>query len=196
MKDTIKLDGNELKKLYYYGLPKNLSQCKPFDIDDHVFTFMSEGERLNPKRFAKKKQIDFLEKVYKNPFFAPYLFFISGYPNDSQAKMLAALLMCRAHKLSKGKTLPRWQNIYLGFDNPALKDKFNPSLLILSNLTGDASNQKIDKLRDTLEYHSNIPRIVVCAGIDPIAFANTKLHTQINGCIYLQGKQVKKYKEI
>jgi hypothetical protein len=194
--NKVSLSKSDISSLYYHGLPKNLEYSKPFNLEDQVHTFISEGERLSPKRFSRVKQMDFLEKVYNNPYFGPYVFCISGYPNDTYAKMLAALLMCKAFSISKNKSCPKWQNVYLGFDNPTLRDKFKPPLLILSNLTAEASNQKIDKLRDTLEYHCNIPRIVVCAGIDPIAFFNTKLHMQINGCVYLQGKQVKKFKEI
>ncbi len=84
----------------------------------------------------------------------------------------------------------------MGFDNPIIKENYKPSLLIISNILGETSNQKVDKLRDCLEYHCNIPKIIICSGIDPISFFNTRLHSPLNGCIYLQSKQVKKVNEL
>lgn len=189
---------DDYKKLFMYGLPKNLLGSKPFELDDFVDTFNSSGDRLKNKRISKSKQIETFSKISKDVLYAPYLFCVSGFPTDTQAKMLAAYLMYKAFKETKAKKLtpPRWHNIYLGFDNPILKDGYRPSFLVLSNITGDTSNQKVDKLRDCLEHHCNIPRVVVCSGVDPLTFFNTRMHMSINGCVYLTGKQAKKYNEL
>ena len=116
--EKIVLKDNDLFNLYPHGLPKNIN-TKPFELNNCINAFNSEGDRLSPKRISKSKQIEDLEKVYKNPLHGSYLMCISGYPDDSYAKMLAALLMYRAFSISK--TPPKWRNIYLGFDNPIVK---------------------------------------------------------------------------
>lgn len=195
--DTISITSSMSKALGARGLPKNLSANKPFELEPLLGTFLSEGGKFKDKRYSKKKQVDFLNRVFDNPFFGPYTFCIAGAPHDMQAKMLAALIMYRAFRKhsDRMKTLPRWETIYSGFENTAMRDSFSPSMLVLSNLTIDSSNQKIDKARDILEKHSNIPRVVVVAGCDPLEFFNTRLYYSLNGCVYLQGKQVIRYGE-
>lgn len=195
--ETITVTRRMTKFLGARGLPKNLSDNKPFELEPTLSTFISEGGKFKDKRYSKKKQVDFLARVFDDPFFGPYTFCIAGAPHDMQAKMLAAVIMYQATNkhTDRTKTPPRWETVYSGFDNKTMRDTFDPSMLILSNLTIDSSNQKIDKARDALEKHSNIPRVVVVAGCDPLEFFNTRLYYNLNGCIYLQGKQVVRYGE-
>ncbi len=95
--EEISITESLARNLYSNGLPKNISSNKPFILEDMVRPFTSESERMQPKRIGKATQLDFLEKIYEDPFFNPYTFCISGYPNDVNAKMLAALLMSRAY---------------------------------------------------------------------------------------------------
>jgi hypothetical protein len=60
-----------------------------------------------------------------------------------------------------------------------------PSMLIVSNITVNSTNVKLEKLRDLLEMYSHIPRIVVVTGIDPVTFANTKLMMPVSNVLQL-----------
>lgn len=205
-----------LKQLVMQGMTKQVFSFHPFTLSESLCSFTSEVDGLKPKRVSKQKQQDLLGRVIEDPFYAPYICCIAGKPNDMRAKLLAASVMLKAvsiqaslgnasskqKKMLKGKGLPLWHTLLGGFDNPVLNPRQNkdtvdsPSLLILSNITMEATASKIEKLRDILETHSNIPRIVVVAGEDPLTFFNTKLHMSLSSCAFLTSNQVKKAVEL
>lgn len=209
-----KKTGQLTKQLVMRGMTKQVFGVHPFTLEDSLCSFTSEVDGLKPKRVTKQKQQILLSKALDDPFFAPYLCCIAGKPNDMRAKLFAAHLMARAisvqtakertpkqNRILKGRGLPLWHTLIGGFDNPLINSKHNgeidhPSMLIISNVTMDSTVSKMEKLRDILEVHSNIPRIVVVAGADPLTFFNTKMHMSLTSCAFLTSNLVKKAIEL
>ena len=81
-----------------------------------------------------------------------------------------------------------------GFENKSLNAE--PSLLVITGLTPNSTPVKLEKARDLLEKHSNIPRIVVMAGEDPITFFMTRLYYSVNSIYYHSSALVKQRVEI
>lgn len=203
-----------IKQMTTRGMTKQVFSIHPFALDESLCSFTSEVQGLKPKHVSKKKQHEGVLKTLENPFYGPYLCCIAGKPNDMQAKLFAAHIMMNAvlahgdkdasakqKKKLKGRGLPLWHTLVGGFDNPVISNKHNgdidhPSMLIISNITMESSASKIEKLRDILEVHSNIPRIVVVAGTDPLTFFNTKMHMSLTSCMFLTSNLVKKAVEL
>lgn len=181
------------------GLPRDILRSRPFDLEQHTLTITSEVEGLKPKRVKKQKQIDAFLDLCEDPFGKPYLTVIASFPNDMKAKQAAAYLMERALKAQLDRTsgirhhhLPLWHTINGSFQDK-LRDKgeANPSMLILSTITKDSTNVKLEKIRDLAEQYSSTPRVIVLAGNDPMTFANSRLYLALNSCLYLaHGKKV------
>lgn len=190
------------KLLITRGLPKQVLSSKSFILSDSLCSFTSEVEGLKPRRISKEKQIAFIQKVLENPFFAPYIMCISSNPNDLKAKQLAAFIMARAIKLQPSikklsqKELPIWHTLSGGFKNPLIDSPNKASLLIISNAPSNATNVKMESLRDALESYNNIPRIVITTGTDPVTLFNSTLHLHLNMCAMLTNQIVKKAVEI
>lgn len=182
-------------------LPKGLL------IPGHVFrqgkfkfeprTFFPEDERLEDTLLSEQVQIDSLQRFKDNPS-APVYYGVGGSPDDNKAKYFAAYLSyLHYQKVPNASVL--WQPIYGGFSNPLLENteyKSPPTLLVLYNLATCATTVKLDKLRDILDKYSDIPRIVVNAGIDPISFASVKLNVPINSMAYFMEKIVRRPNEV
>lgn len=202
-----------IKQMVTRGMTKQVFSIHPFALDEALCSFTSEVQGLKPKRVSKQKQNEGVSKIMENPFYGPYLCCIAGKPNDLRAKLFAAHIMMNAvmahgnkeapakqRKALKGRGLPLWHTLVGGFDNPVLGKHSgeidHPSMLILSNITMESSASKLEKLRDILEVHSNIPRIVVVAGTDPLTFFNTKMHMSLTSCAFLTSNLVKKTVEL
>lgn len=204
----------DLKQMTMRGMNKQVFSVHPFTLEETLCSFNSEVQGLKAKRVSKHKQQEMMEKILDDPFYAPYLCCISGKPNDMRAKLLAAHIMMRAvqqhhdkelpakqRKRLRGRGLPLWHTLVGGFDNPVINTKAtgeidHPSMLIISNITQDSTLSKIEKLRDILEVHCNIPRIVVLAGSDPLTFFNSRMHMSLSACAFLTSNLVKKAVEL
>lgn len=177
------------------GMPRDILRLRPFNVNHHVLTIKSDVEGLKMRRIPKSRQIAHLNDVCNKPFANPYIMVVASMPNDAKAKLTAAAIMERAvtdhirgkqGKLTYSRSLPLWHTLTGSFADE-LRDsrEESPSLLILSNVSTDSSNVKIEKLRDILEKFNSTPRIVVLTGSDPITFVNTRLRVAINYCLYL-----------
>lgn len=203
-----------LKQMVMRGMSKQVHSIHPYTLEEGLCSFISEVPGLKPKRVSKQKQQEMMGKIIEDPFYAPYLLCIAGKPNDMRAKLLACHLMMKAvmihsqpkeqttkqRKLLKGRGLPLLHTLVGGFDNPVIGkhtgEVDHPSMLIITNVAPESSASKIEKLRDILEVHSNIPRIVVVAGSDPLSFFNTKMHMSLTACAFLTSNLVKKSVEL
>jgi hypothetical protein len=164
--------------------------------------FGLESERLNEKIIETHKQNDSLALFMAEPTL-PMIYGVSGAPDDTKAKLFAAYLL--ALHLAKVKDARiEWAVMYGGFDNPIMRkyDKENgdeerdPTILVISNLTPNATSVKLDKARDLIERFQKIPRIVVSAGEDPISFHATRLYTPVNAIAYFSESIQKRRVEI
>jgi hypothetical protein len=159
-------------------------------------TFATEAEQLNSKFIEPSKQDKSLSMFIKNPE-TPMIYGVSGNPDDSKAKYFAAYLIDLHMKHLKADANPVWATLYGGFDNPYLSnDKASPTILVISNLTPNSTTTKLEKARDLIEAFPDIPRIVLCAGMDPLSFLTTRLHVPVHGLAYFSEALIKARVEI
>ena len=193
---TIRLGAQLNKHLISRGMPRDVMRNRPFVLNDHVSTFTSEIDGMKPKRVTKSTQLDHWDSLIEKPFASPYLYLIASSPNDGKAKQAAAYFMEQATRKqlagkfprsTRGRQTPLWHMITGSFQD-RLRDGVShdqPSMLVISNVTVNSSNVKLEKLRDLLEQFNHIPRIVVHTGEDPVTFANTKLFLPVNHVLNL-----------
>lgn len=163
--------------------------------------FGPESERLNERviepRVQNQSLLSFLEDVRE-----PIIYGVSGNPDDAKAKYFAAYLVAAHLEKLGSKANVVWHTLYGGFSNSLLTEydpidgKADPTLLVLSNLTPASTNVKLEKARDLLERFSDIPRIVVIAGEDPLSFLTTRLYSPINALAYFSETLMKRRMEI
>lgn len=157
--------------------------------------FVIESQRLEPRIIEASKQITSLQKFTEAPN-RPMVYVVAGNPDDSRAKYFAAYL-AYLHKCKyQHRAEIFWEAVFGGFENALLKKDANPTMLIISNLSENSTAVKIEKAKDLIERWPNIPRVVVCAGEDPISFAATKLHVPAHGIAYFSSSLCKSVQEV
>jgi len=181
-------------------VPPSTWACAPFRWEPQAFAL--ESERLNQERIIEAQvQDDSLSTWMANPEL-PVIYGVCGNPNESKAKLFAAYLLSIHCRVLGQRANPVWQIMYGGYDNKLLKDysgidsTYEPSILILSNLAPNSTNQKFEKAKDLLERFPSIPRIVIAAGEDPISFLSTRLYVECNALAYFSESLVKRKIEI
>jgi hypothetical protein len=188
----IKLNPKYKNQLLARGMNRIALSVKPFILKPSSFTSSVEG--LKPKHIESEQQLEWYQKILDDPF-KPWCFCITSDPNDRAAKLAAAFIMQRALQVQHDR-LPLWHDLMGGFVNPLLNEEVSrPSLLVISNVLPNSTAVKFEKLRDLLEYHSRIPRIVVSSGENPFSFFQ-KMYYPLNGCVYLRTNLVKSDIEI
>ena len=157
--------------------------------------FALSDERLQQKIFDESVQLNSLYNFESNPH-APIVYGVASEPNDSRALYFAAYLI--QVMLEYGHTPQRikWERIYSDFKNDLLYSEANLSMLVLSNLTPNSTANKLEKTRDLLDAYSNIPRIVVVSGEDPITFFSRKLFYKVNAVFHYSSTLVKRKVEV
>lgn len=71
-------------------------------------------------------------------------------------------------------------------DNAEFRDKIGSiKLLIISGLAENSTAMKLEKTRDLLTQYSNVARILVVGGSDPVAFTKNHLHVKPDLFVYL-----------
>jgi len=180
-------------------VPGSVWRQSPFKWDPS--TFACESERLNEKFIEPSVQNDSLLRFMQEPDL-PMIYGVSGNPDDMKAKLFAAYLV-QVHQQRMGlKANVVWYTMYGGFGNPLIREydpvdgKTDPTMLVISNLTPNSTSVKLDNTRDLLERFSDIPRVIVCAGEDPISFLTTRLFSPIHALAYFSEALVKKRIEV
>lgn len=175
-------------------VPGHVWRVTPFKWDP--VTFATESEQLNNKFIEPIIQDRSLRAFMEFPD-TPVIYGISGNPDDSKAKYFAAFLVAQHLRKVGPRANVVWLPMYGGFDNPWMsEDKASPTMLVLTNLTPNSTSLKIEKTRDLIEKYSDIPRIVVCAGMDPMSFLATRLYVPINALAYFSEGLVKTRVEV
>lgn len=179
-------------------VPGSVWRQRPFHYDPKIF--IPESDNLHKKIVEVSKQVDGLRMFLSNPSLR-MIYGVTGNPDDSKAKYFAAYLVSKHIQALGGRSRVLWVNLYGGFKNTELDEALSnngtgPTLLVLSNLTKNSTAVKLEKARDLLEAYSNIPRIVVAAGEDPISFLSTRLFVPINGLAYFSEALIKQEVEV
>lgn len=168
---------------------------RSFDVADCLSKIKCKLEYtdIKDKNISVRKQENNLHRILANPLRGAPVIGISSYPSDLRAKLVAAMIVASATEVYKNggrkvrsRQLPVWHRIYGGFKDD-LRDKPSdkPCLLVLTNITDDCSNIKIEKIRDLLEKYDDIPRIVVTGGKNPLNFFAERLKYPLRHGIYV-----------
>lgn len=175
-------------------VPSHVWRTRPFRWEP--ITFATESEQLNNKFVEPSMQDRSLSMFLQDPS-TPMVYGVSGNPDDSKAKYFAAFLVAAHMKALGSDANPVWAPMYSGFDNPYMSDdRAPPSMLVLTNMTPNSTNLKLEKARDLIEKFSDIPRIVVVAGMDPMSFLTTRLHVPVNALAYFSEALIKSRVEV
>jgi hypothetical protein len=175
-------------------VPGSVWRCRSFKWDPQAFAV--ESDELNHKIIEPTVQDHSLASFLDEPY-TPMIYGVGGNPDDTKAKLFAAYLLAAHCKHQKGDANPWWINLTGGFDNQWISgDKSRPSLIVLANLTPQSTNQKLEKARDIIETHPDVPRIIVVAGADPFTFLVSRLHVPVNGLAYFCESIIKQRVEI
>lgn len=159
-------DKKELSEALRAKVPQYLYRTRAFDIKRCIKDYTSNVEGYDPVRFTKENQYDNLAKMITEiKSEEPYTACISSDMDDLRAKLLA-YEVCR-----KGGARYHWHPIMGGYNDPLIPKPgvgFNPEMLVIYNILHDADQYRKQKLRDLLEYYSDIPKIVITTGGDPL----------------------------
>lgn len=187
----------EVKQISVKGVvPGHVFRCPPFKFSPQ--TFITESEKLNNKFIEEAKQIQSLKMFTLNPKL-PMIYSVAGNPDDIKAKYFAAYLVLIHLRALGAKANVVWHSLYGGFENKLVSeyaDVSAPTMLVLTNLTPISTPLKLEKARDIIERYTDIPRIVVSAGMDPISFLSTRLFLQVNGLAYFSDSLVRQTMEV
>jgi|GEM_PF-3343700 len=180
-------------------VPGHVWRQGPFKWDPMAFAV--ESERLHERIVDPAEQEKSLQLFLDNPQ-RRMVYGVSGNPHDGKAKLFAAYLVAQ-HIAALGlRSHVVWHTVYDGFENKLLKEydeidgKSPPTMLVLTNITPNASSVRLGKVRDLLERFSEIPRVVVMAGEDPLSFFTTRLYYKINALAYFSESLIRKKVEV
>lgn len=160
--------------------------------------FVVEHPKLDGKIIEESAQLESLRKFAANPRL-PMTYICSGNPDDVKARYFA---MCLAviHKkwMVSQERRPNivWEQLYGGFDNPAMRMSDDPTLLVIDNLSAIPNKVKYDKARDLIARWAHVPKVLVVAGEDPISFAAGRLYKPVHGLAYFPSKLSKTAQQI
>lgn len=172
------------------GMPAECLRHPPFDPAHHTLTIRYMPEGYRSRRVKKAQQLQHLQAAYDNPVGRPYLMVIASNPADAKAKLTAAMLLNRALDVGSTKGKPRWHRVFGTYADPlrdaAIRgDKEVLSLLVISNVTTESTNTKLELVRDLIELYDDTPRILVITGTDPMTFMHHRLKMKITYCLNL-----------
>lgn len=171
----------------------------PFKWDPQAFA--TESDKLNEKIIESRVQDRSLNLFLDDPTL-PLIYAVSGNPDDSKAKLFAAFLVAHHLRNVGSRADVKWETLFGGFQNRLLQEyeesdlRPDPSMLVISNLTPTSTSVKMEKARDLLERFTEIPRVVVIAGEDPLSFMSTRLFCQVNALAYFSDSIVRKKIEV
>lgn len=181
------------QKLVASVVPGSVFRTPPFVFQPQAF--VAESERLNERIFSEDLQVQGLNDFKEDPR-TPLIYVVSGNPDDGQARLFAALLVNIHMTAHKGHSV-EWHSVHGGFNNPLVKEeRDSPSMIVLTNLSPNSTQVKLDKVRDICEKWDNVPRVLVVAGEDPISFMATRLYLPCNAMAYFCDSMMKKRVEV
>lgn len=170
-------------------VPGSVWRQGPFRYDPRGFVV--ESPALKERIVDEDVQAEGLIAWTKDPI-SPQNYGVSGSPDDSKAKLFAAYLVSIHVARLGGQSHVAWTTLFGGFDMPKIvQSHTKPTLLVITNLTIDSTQHRIEKARDLMETFPDVPTIVVSCGIDPISFFSTKLRQPIHRLAYFLESQVR-----
>lgn len=174
------------------GAPRYLLKSS-FDITSRD---LSMAKTSTYKAVTPTTQLSFLRRSIKNPTHGSWWMVIGSDVEDKTAASCALAVMQSAtikslrepHLCAK----PLFWNLYGGRWDKLRDDENYRSnhgrigMLILSNLTANATPEKIEKAVDLLHMFSSVPRVLIVSGADPLDFAVTRLYKKPSRVLYIR----------
>ena len=190
---------------YYHliqrGVPKSVLASSDVDIGRSICPIeISYAHRISTIRSSA--QLKVLEKTLKKPL-KPFLYVIAGKADAELAKVAALSLMdsyltkCMKHNenithMDDKMRLPIWHTLYSTLTD-SMRDHKDwmstlglPGFLVLETLYENSSRGRLDKARDLLSMFSDIPRVLIVVGQDPISYCRTVLYNNPNKVLYFE----------
>lgn len=181
------LDEDDKARLLHAGVQGQVFMQRSLELEDVTGLIESTTVTGRPKIVKAALQVKQFNRLYASPCDAPYVLCISSIGTDLRAKFTAAFLLNRAlrsfdrDRYSTLRSGPVW-HMLTGSYSDEYRDRIRevkrgkkPALIVLSNVTTDSSEVKIEKLRDLLEVFADVPRIVTITGEDPYTFFASRL---------------------
>lgn len=154
--------------------------------------FMVESPKLDGRIVEASHQRQCYEQFKVNPLL-PMTYVCAGNPDDVKARFFAAHLAgLHARYMLMMQRTPRvlWEQLYGGFDNPAMRHE-DLSMLVIDNLSAIPNKVKYDKARDLIARFPRIPKVLIVGGEDPVSFAATRLFVPAHGIVYFPSSLVR-----
>lgn len=164
-----------------------------FDVTKYLVGMEINLPNVTSKAVGVEKQAEMLRRVIAKPLAKPMLIGISSYPSDARAKFVAHSIMSAAiteYETNRRKygsmSRPMWHRVW-GNYRDKLRDgpKERPAMLIISNISDVSGNAKMETVRDLLEMYSDIPRIVVSAGMPVVDLFSYHLQMPLSAGFYV-----------
>lgn len=175
--------------------PSFLTKTQQIDLENCFVRISTEIKGVVTKSISVNRQLKAFDKLLLKPLSNPMTIGIGSYPTDLKARQMAVSLINRMmdqqlttkSRALRSKSAPLWYRVYGGFNCP-IRDKNDhdyPCALFLTNVCIDSTAPKIEKVRDLLDKFSDVVRVVVIAGQDPLTFFANQLHYPLDLGFYL-----------
>ncbi len=179
-------------------IPRYIWKQPPYNFVPAAFAL--HDEKLNDKIYESDVQVQSLSVFKSNPGVS-WVYGVAGDPHDTKALYFAAYLVqvfMQDWEQNHPGVFPNvaWEPLYGGFENKLMRGDKEPDLLVLTNLTPNATPTKLEKARDLLARFADKPRIVVVAGDDPITFFARKLFHKVDLIFYDKAGFIKRAVEV
>jgi hypothetical protein len=185
-KDYYASKEGSIERLYFvHGIPKKYWEDTkmPYPSD-----LMSEtGNKSKPfVHVPINVQVEWINKLTQDEdeLAKDYLIGVESEPTEYAAMSFSCAVAKFA--LKKMYTEHKLYNVQVinSSELDKLTDVTSLDMLVIYNITGQSTNDRIQDIRDMLEKYKNSMRILVLAGCDPINFFTKKLYMPINGAFY------------
>ena len=183
------------------GVPECAFHYRKLDLGRITADLIWENPKKRVYKLSSKKQLDYFDKIVKDPFQPRLVVVGTGEGGDGyiEASRLVFWLFHRAYKKreSVAHREPLWYRVYNNRDDRLLrvyKDDIERtssgieafSFLVLDNLYPNSSPIHINKTQDLIDfYRDKMTVIAIIHGINAYEFAETKLYTNTNMAFHI-----------
>lgn len=159
-----------------------------FELAETFKSFKPKMRMSKARLVPAERQLEDFTSMLNEGITGNPIVVLSSIPTDARAKILALNLMSRTLDLraeavgsrpNHTKKAPRWYTLYNQFLNFDALKRDNPCCVFISNIPV-STGQKLERLRDMLEFFADIPRVLVTAGPDPVGYVADNLYLPVN----------------
>lgn len=191
----IKLKPREFFENRGVEIPASLWRESPFKFDPQPFALSTL--KFEDKIYSESVQEDSLSGFLTDPF-EPIIYGVGSAPNDSKSKLFAAYLVQQFLEQAHPSNTVLWLSMAMYNNQEKIREAFSrtPSLIVISGISPNSNNYKLDVLKELLDHHENIPRIVVVSGEDPISFLFGRMYVACNRVFFHSSAIVKRQVQV